>query len=357
MTTEACLTAGLGWHGEAGMRVKGHASRLFAMVFALTCLIAALAGAAEPAADDVAAQQAVAVLQKIQAAARTLDYAGVYTYQQGQAMMSSRIVHMVDGTGERERIELLDGEPREYVRYNDESHCLIPSKKVVLVEDRRGDRFPGLLLGDSSNLSTFYQIHTSGSHYRVAGRECQFIELVPRDNARYGYRLCADTETHLLLKVQVMGSHGMIDQTAFNTLSLGEHVSPEGLETGLKTDGWKVVQSAMTPVDLSKKGWRIPYPPGYQPVMQAVRTMKHGRQVSQLVLADGLAAVSIFIEPLGPEKGLRNANEVASTGAMNIFSTRVGDHWLTALGEVPAQTLRELAERTEYVPPAPTLNN
>jgi sigma-E factor negative regulatory protein RseB len=35
---------------------------------------------------------------------------------------------------------------------------------------------------------------------------------------------------------------------------------------------------------------------------------------------------------------------------MNIFRTRIGDHWLTTLGEVPAQTLREIAERTEYVP-------
>lgn len=357
MTTGACLTSGVVWHGESGMQVKGHASRLFAVACALACLIAAPASAAEPSGDEVAAQQAVAVLQKIQTAARTLDYAGVYTYQQGQTMVSSRIVHMVDGTGERERIELLDGEPREYVRHNDESHCLIPSKKVVLIEDRRGDRFPGLLLGDSSNLSKFYQIRTGDSLYRVAGRECQFIELVPRDEARYGYRLCADTQTHLLLKAQVVGSHGMIDQIAFNTLSLGEHVSPEGLETGLQTDGWKVVQSAMTPIDLSKQGWRIPYPPGYQPVMQAVRTMKHGRQVSQLVLADGLAAVSIFIEPLTSGKGPHNANEVASTGAMNIFSTRVGDHWLTALGEVPAQTLRELVERTEYVPPTQTLNN
>ncbi len=357
MTTGACLTSGYGWHGDAGMKVARHASRMLAIACTLAWVIATPASAAAPSSDEVAAQQAVAILQQIQTAARTLDYSGVYTYQQGQAMVSSRIVHMVDGTGERERIELLDGEPREYIRHNDESRCLMPSKKVVLIEDRRGDRFPGLLLGDSSNLPKFYQIRTGGSHYRVAGRECQFIELVPRDDARYGYRLCADTETHLLLKAQVVGSHGMIDQIAFNALSLGKQVSPEGLESSLKTDGWKVVQSAMTPIDLSKKGWRIPYPPGYQPVVQAVRTMKHGRQVSQLVLADGLAAVSIFIEPMGAEKGPRNGNEVASTGAMNIFSTRVGDHWLTALGEVPAQTLRELVERTEYVPPTQTLNN
>lgn len=358
MTMGACFIPVMGGRQEAGLGRCQQASRLLALAFMLACAIAAPARAASPVVDEAEALEAVAVLQKIQAAARTLDYAGVYTYQQGQAMLSSRIVHMVDGTGERERIELLDGEPREYIRHNDESQCIIPSKKLVLIEDRRGDRFPGLLLGEGTDLPQYYQIHTGASHYRVAGRECQLIELVPRDEARYGYRLCADTKTHLLLKAQVIGSQGMIDQIAFNSLNIGEQVSPEGLETSWNTKSWKVVQPSMTPVDLAEKGWRIPYPPGYQPVMQASRTMKHGRQVSQLVLVDGLAAVSIFIEPLGSAKeSPRHVTEMASTGAMNIFSTRIGDHWLTALGEVPAQTLRELVERTEYVPLAQPLQN
>src|SRR3546814_18903059 len=59
--------------------------------------------AAEPTATTV--DPALSMLQKIQTAARKLDYSGVFTYQQGPVMQSTRIVHVVDGTGERERIE------------------------------------------------------------------------------------------------------------------------------------------------------------------------------------------------------------------------------------------------------------
>src|SRR3546814_4104486 len=60
----------------------------------------------------------------------------------GALMVSSRIVHRVDGTGERERIEMLDGAPREYLRHNEVTQCLMPEKKAVIIERRRGDRFP-----------------------------------------------------------------------------------------------------------------------------------------------------------------------------------------------------------------------
>ncbi|HLR78544.1 MAG TPA: sigma-E factor regulatory protein RseB domain-containing protein, partial [Burkholderiaceae bacterium] len=69
--------------------------------------------------DTDAADDQIALLRDMQTAARELDYAGIYTYQQGVMMVSSRVVHLVDGTGERERIEILDGAPREYIRHND----------------------------------------------------------------------------------------------------------------------------------------------------------------------------------------------------------------------------------------------
>ena len=85
--------------------------------FAATLLTAFLAAheparAADPApaTDDV-----VQLLSRIQQAARKQDYAGVFMYQQGEMIQSSRLVHVLDGTGERERLEILDGQPREYL--------------------------------------------------------------------------------------------------------------------------------------------------------------------------------------------------------------------------------------------------
>ncbi|NGM87416.1 siderophore-interacting protein [Parapusillimonas sp. SGNA-6] len=314
------------------------------------CVLAGPAVAAD-AADAGAQQQQLALLRKAHDAARQLDYSGVYTYQQGSVMVSSRIIHLMDGTGERERIEILDGAPREYLRHNESTRYLVPEKKLVITERRRADRFPALLLGDGSGIPVHYDIRVGPSRDRVAGRECALIELVPRDSHRYGYSFCTDIKTHLLLKAQTIAPpHGVIDQIVFTSLTIGDQVNPKDLESRWNIRDWKVLQSAMAPVDLAAGGWRIPAPPGYQPLTQVTRPMKGGKPVSQLVMSDGLAAISVFIEPFSPDRDDAVGDAAIHAGAMNIFRTRIGDFWLTTLGEVPAETLRDIAQRTEYVP-------
>lgn len=323
------------------------ACRVFLLVAACALMQPSLA--AGPV--DSSPEQVIAFLQKVQSAARSQDYSGVYTYQQGSNMLSSRIVHIVDGTGERERIEMLDGAPREYIRHNETTQCLIPEKKLVLLERGRGDRFPALILGEGKNIPQHYDVTITESRQRIAGRECTVIELHPKDDQRYGYRLCTDSRTHLLLKTQTLNAErGIIDQITFNSLQTGDKVESNHLDSSLDTKGWQVYEAVMTPIDLSKSGWRVSSPVGFEPVMQVLRPMKHGRQVSHLMISDGLAAISVFIEPLAPGDDDSQTKGAVRTGAMNIFRTRIGGHWLTALGEVPATTLRDIAERTEYVP-------
>ena len=334
------------WRGAHRATARRHCLPL------LVALAGALAGTcarAEAPAD--AADSIVAVLQKVQDAARTNDYAGVFTYQEGALLQSTRVVHMVDGTGERELLDTLDGPPREFIRHNEQVQYLIPEKKLIVILPRRGDRFPGVLLGDGKSIPAHYTLSRDGHESRVAGRECNMLELRPRDAARYGYRLCTDTATSLLLKAQTLDPHhGVIDQVSFTSLHVGPGISADELNSHWKTQGWRVHQASVEPVDLSKQGWRIPAPPGFQAVTQVTRSMRAGRQVSQLVLSDGLAAISVFIEPMGPAHDAVPPKGAVHKGAMNIFGTRIGDHWLTAIGEVPVDTLRDIAQRTEYVP-------
>lgn len=337
--SEAAVMSGFMWQG---------------LIF--RCLLVIMAGVCVPlahAADqpDTAADDGLVLLQKVQQAARTLDYAGVYTYQQGATMQSSRITHLVDGTGERERIEALDGTPREFLRQGDRIQCLIPERKLVILERRRGDRFPALLLGEAEGISQYYQINTIESHDRVAGRECTLIEVIPRDSHRYGYRLCVDDKTQLLLRAQTLSHDSVvIDQVAFNSLVLGDKVSASDLDSQWSTRDWKVLETSMAAVDISKKGWRVPYPDGFVAISQVSRLLRQDHHVKQLVLSDGLAAISVFIELIDPVTERTVVQGTMKNGAMNIFRTRIGDYWLTALGEVPAATLRDLAQHAEYVP-------
>lgn len=324
------------------------AYRLLMFVACAATLAAApvsVSRAAEPKSEP-----AIELLQKMQQAARSLDYAGVYTYQQGSVVLSTRVVHIVDGTGERERISMLDGRPREYVRHNETTHCLLPDHKVVLVERRESERFPAVLFDEGERLPAHYDLQIGESPERVAGRSCHDLVLAPRDTQRYGYRLCADDDTGLLLRAQTVGPEGVLTQVVFNTLEVGAAVKAEALTPTWDTKDWQVVELQVEEVDLASEGWRIPLPPGFQPLTQVARQMKADRHVKQLVASDGLSSISVFIEAYeNPEAQAREFG-LLRKGAMSVYRKRIGDHWLTVLGEVPADTVRDLADRTEYVP-------
>lgn len=320
----------------------------------MLAMLATLMSAAQPAraaSGAASAEDGVALLSRMQEAARKLDYTGVFMYSQGEFTQSSRITHLLDGTGSRERLEILDGEPREFIRHNDDVQCLLPERKKVLIERRRTDRFPGVLLGDPAGLAENYDIDVRPGKHRLAGRECRVMHITPRDGSRYGYKLCADLETDLLLKAQTLDTERtVIEQVMFTSLRIGGDIPAESLRSPWSTQGWAVVRAAVSPVDLVSKGWRVPPPKGFLPVMQVERAMGRSDQVEQIVFSDGLAAISVFIEPYDTRGTLQKKQGAARHGAINVFGTRIADFWLTALGEVPVTTLRELAESTEYVP-------
>jgi len=304
-------------------------------------------------AQDVA--PVLALLQGIESAARTQDYAGVFAHQHGQTLTSSRIVHMVDGTGERERLEQLDGEPREYLRHNATTQCLMPQRKLVIRARARSDRFPALLLGDGQNVDQHYRLRDPRAMARVAGRACRIFQLEPRDARRYGYTLCTDEQTGLMLKMQIVNRSGVVDQTAFTSVAVGKDVSPAQLEPDWDTKDWAVRDERAHAVDLGQQGWRIPAPAGYQIVTQVLRPMANDRQAGQLVFSDGLAAISVFIEPMhalqarGAKMGAMGT--MLRRGALSIHTARIGDYGLTVVGDAPPAVLQELAQRTQFVPP------
>lgn len=292
------------------------------------------------------------LLKKVQQAARQTDYSGVFAWQQGASLQSSRIVHIVDGTGERERVEVLDGAAREFIRHNDVVQCLVPEKNLVLIEEQRIHRFPSLMLDQSDGLAERYELSLGPAGQRVAGRTCRLIDIRPKDTLRYGHRLCVDEKTDLLLKAQTLDEFGnIIDQVAFTSLKFGDEVRAEQLLPAWDISTWKVIQTAGDDVKVEDLGWRIEPPAGFRYIAQMARPTRHGQPLMHLVLTDGLAAISLFIEAVSERSGAHSV-QTRSAGAMSIHSLRVADYWLTLVGEVPLGTLKTLAGQVEYVPPA-----
>lgn len=316
--------------------------------------IALLAALALALHWNVSAQEAgeaqaagLAFMARLQHAARHQDYSGVFIYQQGSVMLSSQIVHMTDETGEHQRVEILDGRThREFLRHNREVLSLFPEARVVLVESRETEHFPSFFVGQPQELARHYAIELVPDPGRVAGHQCQIAHLVPRDTLRWGYRVCADLETGLLLKVQTVNPEGVVlEQVAFSEVQLGQRVDPERLKPNHDVSDWKRMHTGQA-IDLVAAGWHIPAPAGFAPISQVQRTLKHSKNVRQMVLSDGLAAISVFIENRQPER--QAAPGAAEQGATSVYRREYGEYWLTVLGEVPAQTVRSVAETIRY---------
>jgi sigma-E factor negative regulatory protein RseB len=68
------------------------------------------------------------------------------------------------------------------------------------------------------------------------------------------------------------------------------------------------------------------------------------RDVVQIVCSDGLASISVFIEPWSAARSQYPVQE----GAVNMVGKRIGKFWLTIVGEVPMVAIRQVADTLEF---------
>ena len=308
-----------------------------------------LPGSAQDARRDAPRSEAQ-WLQAARTAALRVNYTGTIIYQAGGEMTSSRITHMFDGSKSHERIQTLDGKPREYLRKrsdsDDEVQCLIPESKKIIVEKRSvEDSFPSLASASPDEILQRYEAKL-GPVERVAGLEAQALALEPRDNLRYAYRLWLDRTTGLLLRAQTLDERKeVIEQISFSDVRIGERIDRSALKSPWSTDGWSVVRSEYRRADLAKLGWIVPTPEGFRRTKEVVRRM-HSADAMQVVFADGLATISVFIEP---GSALADPpDSVRVHGPTSAFSRRVSEALVTVVGEVPPGTVRAVAQSVEF---------
>jgi sigma-E factor negative regulatory protein RseB len=292
--------------------------------------------------------EAFALLQRMANAAYQLNYSGSFVYQHGQSMEASRITHLKDTRGEFEKLVMLDGNRRQVFRNNDEVYCFLADDKTVMVDKRRVKRsFPALLPAQLADLKEHYEIKLGGQE-RVAGRDSQVIVLTPKDAFRYGHRFWADNQTGLLLKASTWSEQkDIVDQFFFSDLKIGASINPNEVKPVLR--GKKLVRSTgegmeqVLPID---PGWEIaPPPPGFKH-MAGMKRILPGAQmpVNHVVYSDGLAAVSVFIEP----RSAKTVPGLSSQGAVHVYTRVVADHQITVLGEVPTATVLQIGDAVSF---------
>ena len=297
---------------------------------------------------------AVQWLQRIYSATQRLSYTGTFVYQHDDQVESSRITRMVDASGPVEKLEIMDGMPREIIRSRNQVVCYLPSIMTVKI-DKQGARhpFPLILPDQLKDLAESYTVRKAGVE-RVAGYDCQVIVLEPKDTLRYGQKLCADLATGMLLKAKTFNDrHKMLETFAFTQLKIGGHIDREMLKSRFAADAkdWHVEDSDAVPADLTHAGWAVRSPPpGFRKVTEMTRTLNGASGVGHIVFSDGLAAVSVFIEPVAAGNAARQPG-LSRQGAINVFARRLENHWVTVVGEAPAQSVKLIANTVEYRKP------
>ena len=225
-------------------------------------------------------------LGRIQSAGQRLNYVGTFVYQSGGHVETSRVAHRVDAAGALERLEVLDGSPREVIRSNNEVRCVLPDQKVVIIDEAGGRRaFPARLPASFAGLAENYRIR-KGETTRVAGYETQQIVLEPRDDLRFGHQLWAEQGSGLLLKARMVDGQGqVIEQFTFSEVRIGNVERAALAPRYRKDEEWRVVNTRGSEVSQQDAGWKVGALPGFE-------------------------LTSVVRRPLGGERGDQAAHEL-----------------------------------------------
>lgn len=328
---------------------------LLLMALSATAMAQTMITAAAPAAVDrpVAERSVGDWLQRMHDASRQRAYVGTFVVAGGGRLSSARIWHVCDGTQQMERVESLTGAPRSTFRHNDQVLTFLPESRVVLAEKRESlALFPQLLQSHSASIAQYYRVRELGSE-RVAGFEADVVELRPTDSLRFGYRVWIEQDTGLTVKLQTLDGQGQVlEQAAFSDLKFEAPVSMAKLEQMMgHTEGYKLEKPEMRKTTAEAEGWVLKQVvPGFQPMscyQRSVGGIVQARQAHTLqwIFSDGLASVSLFIEPFVVRR--HGQPDSQAVGATHTLTRRVGDWWLTAVGEVPTETLAAFAQGLE----------
>lgn len=308
---------------------------------------------AQPATEQPASRSLTEWLMRMHDASRQRAYTGTLVVSSSSTMSASRIWHICDGTQQMERVETLTGAPRSTIRHNSDVITFVPDNKTAWVDRRESlGVFPELLRTPSSSLPEFYSVREA-SPERVAGHLADVVDILPRDNLRFGYRIWAEKKTGLVVKLQTLGEQGaVLEQVAFSELQLDAPVRMDKLKRMMgDTKGYEVHRQVLRKTSAEAEGWRLKETvPGFQSMSCHTRetdASTSGQSPMQWVFSDGLASVSLFVEPFDARRhGVEGA---AVAGATHSVTRRIGNHWVTVMGDAPPVTVRRFAMALERI--------
>ncbi len=318
------------------------------------------------------------LLRKLSHTLQEESYRGLFTYEHGGTLDTLEIVHLVRNGVEHERLQHLSGPSREVFREGRNINCVTAAAQLL-----RG----GLSMteGKDLQLHEYYTLDLGGEE-RVAGRAARVVQLIPRDQYRYGLTFAIDQASGFPMKTLVINEQGkVLERIQFVELDMSVSeitASAEPTDGGYRlalhqgtasgcgddavsqdvtsaTAGSNSEEAISNPETASKSepfsnnafpttqwqaGW---LPDGF---------ILTGRSYAatdghQLTYTDGLASFSVFMTPAEsnphPKPGLAQRGATVALMIDRQFDRLAAT--VTVVGEVPPVTAEQVARGMELV--------
>jgi len=309
-----------------------------------------------------------ALLSRIQSAARALSFSGTFVHQQDSTLHTSRITQIIDAKQSVTKVQALEGHHQEIIKTPNETRIYLPERQVVKIDQTSYTRaaFPAVFVGAPEQILKNYEVVQGGS-MRVADIDAVEVFFKPRHESRWPVRAWIDKKTSLVVKCQKLDAQGaVLEQVAFTQFSLttktnGANPGGGANSTGAPTTGgltssfvgvkdWKVRDASMVALAPAPS---LKYKPetlkGFEIVgvyQRAAKTDQAPFSIRRYVLSDGIATVSVFVQSRSVAGPL--TERVRRNGALTMLSREIQEAWVTVMGDVPPETLRQFAQTIEW---------
>ncbi len=313
--------------------------------------------AAQPAAAD-SFEEVRGWLERMAIAMQERDYQGTFVYVRGEDVETIRLTHLRRDGKTLERMVAVSGPEREIIRDSDGVRALIGEQGDPLQDPLlTGTVFPDISVASLEHARERYRFAV-GDLNRIAGHNGRRITITPTDTYRYGYELWLEEESALLLRwVLLDESRRTLAKLVFTELVTGEAVNQEELRSELPGSRFVAVQApAPRPRSAAPSAAQSaahssasraparPLPGGLPPGFGLAAQARNEEQPDweHLVFSDGLASVSVYLEPAMGEGGIPPG--LSRMGTTNAWSGAKATRRVTAIGEVPPVTLKAIGK-------------
>ncbi len=291
---------------------------------------------------DEAEVNGLHVLMKMTHAMEVLNYQGTVAFLRNGKLEPMKYVHAAKKGVEQERLSSLNSPMREIIRDSNRVSCLYKDTQQIVIDHRPFERsFLVDIPRKLDNLGAIYQFEIVGEE-DVAMLPSYVVAIQAKDNFRYSRKIWIEKRQFLPLKVVIYDRTGeSLEQVVFTEIEVKDalpFVDINFSETAPQVQHIRQQRSqssAQAPFVVTN------IPQGFREIFFTRRPMhKTGQLVDHLLLSDGFASVSVYMEN---KNGVMKSG-LQTAGAVNSSSRTIGDSQITVMGEVPAETVNYIAE-------------